>query len=473
MRKVVAILATLFMPAVAMGGEIVVLEAHPGPRPQDADRLLAPIYDEFALAGYLAGAGRLGPLVESRVSSPGLLLSADEAEDAIRSVEDGYAHFLAGDFEPAITTLTEAWARLRTSPATIAEDQARRDVVLKALVGLALAHKRLGHAEAATQAMAEVVRSFSDRPFNRAMFGPEGHDLWRKVKSELDAQGQGTLLIEVDDENAVIFLNERYDAVGRTRRELHPGRYRVYIQKGTTIGRLHEIDVVSGSVARMAVSWSFDSSLETRGWVGFAFASPLQQETLQGQYTTTAARALDASALIVLSIKTYQGRRAIVGASLSLDTGNPQRMAVLALEPVEPGPEQARGLARFLAGGERAPGLIVPGVGTPSDGPAHRERRFGTWKWLALGTGLAAVATGAVLVAVDEPKYDEMGSLNPQTVDTAGIGYVVGGIGVAALVAGGVLWWLDRDAEAAPTTPRAAIEPTAGGGVRLVLSGSF
>src|SRR5688572_31073881 len=45
----------------------------------------------------------------------------------------------------------------------------------------------------------------------------------------------------------------------------------------------------------------------------------------------------------------------------SIDSGKRYRTGVLALEPAEPGPAQIRSLAAFLAGGEPAPGLIIPG----------------------------------------------------------------------------------------------------------------
>lgn len=73
------------------------------------------------------------------------------------------------------------------------------EVARKTLVGLALAHKRLGQVERAAEHMAELLRSFPDRGFNRALFGPEAHELFLGVKRDLEAQAPGALAIEVDE----------------------------------------------------------------------------------------------------------------------------------------------------------------------------------------------------------------------------------------------------------------------------------
>ncbi len=382
--------------------EVIVLESYAGERPDDASRLMAPLLEALTGASYAAGPSGLGRRIEETLSRRSAFMTDEELSDARRLVDDGYGSWLKNDFPTAIDKLSRAVKLFQASPATLAQDQTRRDTVFKALVGLALANKRQGDSDEATRAMAEVIRSFPDREFNRTIYGPEAHELYGAVKADLDAQGKGSLRVVVDDENVVVFVNERYESVGTLNKtDLLPGVYRVYVQKGTTPGRVHIATVVPGKEETVEITWELDASLKTDdAWVGLSFPNAAKRQKQESGVAVSVGRALGAKRVIVVGIGTHEGRRAMVGTVLSVETAKPLRSAMLSLEPAEPGEPQIAGLGEFLAGGEAIPGLIV-GEGALSPARETPHGPFRTWKWVVAGLGTSVIATGIVGLAID------------------------------------------------------------------------
>ncbi len=396
-----AILAAAHDARAATPADVIVLESYAGERPDDAGRLMAPLVEALARASYAVGPSDLGKRIEETHSQSGALMTDSQLADVTRLVDDGYSSWLKNDFPTAIDKLSRAVSLFHASPATLAQDQTRRDTVVKALVGLALANKRQGRTDESTRAMAEVIRSFPDREFNRTIYGPEAHELYKAVKADLDEQGKGTLHVVVDDENVVVFVNERYESVGTLHKtDLLPGVYRVYVQKGTTPGRVHVATVSPGKEQTVEITWELDAALRTDdAWVGLSFPGAVKRQKQENGVAVSVGRSLGAQRVIVVSIATHDGRRSMVGTVLSVETAKPLRSAMLALEPSEPGEDQIAGLGEFLAGGEAIPGLIV-GEGAFSPG-SPRRRPFRTWKWVAAGLGTVAIVTGIVGLAID------------------------------------------------------------------------
>ncbi len=468
----------LCVPGLARG-QSVVFESYPGDRPGDADQLLAPLMAELESRDFLAGPGVLGKRIELRMSRSGHVLSSKEIATARRLVDDGWSKWISGNFRGASADMKAALDLYRSAPATIARDQSLRDPVLRALVGYALANKRLGNTAAATSAMAEVLRSYPDRGIDRTMFGPEAKRFYNDVAEDLRRAGTGTLRIDVDDANAVVFLNGRYVTLGSTTQsDLFPGRYRVYLQRGESAGRVHVVDVEAGGSAALSVTWGVEGTLRTRHYVGFQFRGSADQERHEARYATSVARALGATGVVVVRIGIVDGRRVIEGSVLLLDTGRTLRRAYLPIEPVMPNASQVRSLALFLAGEGATKDLVV--VGSKRDAPRDRdappshERPYRVWKWLALGAGTAALATGIYLMSIDgdcstgEPPAGASCAEVYET-RTPGIGATVGG---AVLVGTGFILWLKDDPN--PSEPRraATVVPTRGG-VMVGFGGTF
>jgi hypothetical protein len=476
-------------PAPARADTIVV-ESYGGQRPVDASRLLTPVLDELGKAGY-QDASRLGPKVEQSVSRGPGAMSADDFAAIARLVDDGYERsFLRSDFNGAVDKLTRAFTALTESPAMLAQDPTRRDLELTALVGLSLAHKRLGHADDAERYMSEIIRSFADRDFNRSKYGPEAHDLYSRLRGELVAHGRGALHVRVDDDAAVIFLNEHFEAVGKLDKgDLLPGTYRVYVQKGSEPGRLHLVTIEAKAEAHLELEWRFEAALHTdKDWVGLGYANAAEQRANERAHALRLGRALGATSVVVLSVEPREGRRAVVGTMLAIDTERPTRSGFVSLEPIEPSPQQLRGLGRFLTSGQIQEG-VHPDVGpvahaSEGGGSALRGRRLigvgvgvggivlaGVGGWLALSAKSSyddAHAPGGGCTADNQctqAGYDQV--KDAQTRGT--IATVVVGAGLAAVAAGVVLYLTAPKERAAPRGTRLEVVPSMGAGSAAVL----
>lgn len=273
-RVVVAVLVGLW-PSAARAERTLVLESHVGTRrPEDA-RILGPAREELRLRGAMTGIpdgaterlGRSGKLPEQRIMA------------ALTAIKKGHDLWMEGDFRRAAEVLAPAIADLQASPATFASKPELRSEIRRGLVALALAHHRLRAAEDATAAMAEVVRSFADQPFDRVTFGPEAHGLYQSVAATLRRSTPGKLRVSVNDDAATILVNERFAGVGTVAVDgVIPGRYRVYAQKGDHPGRLHVVDVAAGGTVEIMIDWKLDSWLRTdQDHVGLVFADTAEQ----------------------------------------------------------------------------------------------------------------------------------------------------------------------------------------------------
>ncbi len=490
-KAVVAVVAVVVITSItctsaAWARGPVAIESYGGPRPRDADSFMAPVLAELEVRGYAAS--KLGARIEDEVSLPGESLAPAAIADAEELISHGYRAFLKGEFETATDELGRALDVLRSRPATIARNQQLRDPTIKAHLGLSLAHLRLGHAEAATQTMAEFVRSFPDREISRASYGPEPAELAKKVRAELTQRGRATLTISVDDPTAVIFINERFLAVGQaSATDLFAGRYRIYVQRGTTPGRVHLVDVVPGSEHKLQVRWQLDAALSTRPFVGLVFDSEAARAASDAQLASDLGVGLDASQVVVLTIANLDKRRVIMGRVLDPGTGKASRSGALALEPAPPGRDKLVGLARYLAGGKPPKGMERPddgetdpagGAGAPPapvPAPAaidHSGRRpYRLWKWLALGSGVAAAGAGVALIVLDGRKSCSTTGCSDE-YNTALPGYVSAGVGATLIGVGIVLFVKDTSSGGTGERRQVGLAPV-DRGLALTYGGNF
>ena len=467
------ILFAAMLAASEAAADPIVMESYGGPRPEDADRLLAPVMAELSRAGFPAIAD-VERRIDGRLSRSAGAMDDARAADAVRTIEAGYKKFLGGDFDAAVSEIERGLQPLRAAPGAVAGKNDRRHAVMRGLLGLALSHRRLGRQTEATSAMAELVRSFPDREISYKDYGPEPRDFFQKVQGELAREGKGELAVDVDDDKAVVFVNERYAGVGDvTVKDLYAGRYRVFLQQGDELGRVHEVDVEAGRTATVTVSWQLDAAL--RAGARLVFADEAARQEREARHAVGVARTLGAPSVVVLGIRDNRGRRSVVGAVYSADSMRPLRSGAVAVEPVVPAPERLAALARLLAGDEAAADLVTPLAESksreaPEDdrgGGGGRPLRF--WKWVALGGGLAALGAGVTLIAIHQSPED--GSRDPSSRQTRVPGIVTAAAG-AALSGLGVYLFV-RDARDRRAGRSAMIAPLDSGGAAFVLSGSF
>ncbi len=421
--------------AAAPGGSIVV-ESYEGDRPADAPALLKPIYAELTRRGFVAQ-DKLVAVVEQTVSRSAGQLSASQSADAQKLVEQGYEHFINGDYQKAIESEQQAAALYASAPATLSKEPSLRDLEFKALVVTARSQEVLGAGEDAFRSMAEAIRTVPDRPINAADFDPQVKALHRRVKDELTKQGVGTLEVKVDDSTAVVFVDERFVGTGAVKLDgLLPGRYRVYVAKGDQPGRVREVELPAHGHATVDVPWQIDGVLRTRsGYVGLE--APRGAGT-DGEINEAikVARAIGAKSVVVLGIRTVEDRRSIVAYSISTESQNKFYGAVQ-IEPVAPPPATLEKLGALMAGDK----IDSAGIITKEPAPTRTRRVIGTrpsamhtLKWIFAGGALVALGSGGALIAIDDkPAAGTIRTPDYHDTKTIGIGVAAGGAALAAV----------------------------------------
>ena len=459
-------------PATAAATKTIVVEAYDGARPADAESLLAPVYAELARRGFVAGDG-LNGVIDASISRAAGQMSASESAEAQKLVAQGYDSFINGDYQKAVDAEQRAINLYQAAPATLAKESTLRDLELKALLVAGRSEEVLGDGEKAFDLIAEAIRMMPDRPVNGAEFDPSVKALYRRVKDELVKQGAGTLEIKVDDATAVVFVDERFVGTGEVKLDgLMPGRYRVYVAKGEQPGRVREIELPAKGHASVDVPWEIDGALRTRaGYVGIEAPDDAQLDA-----AVRLARALAAPRVIVLGIRTIEGRRSIAAYSIASESQNKIYGAVQ-VEPVSPAPPTLARLAALLAGDKVDDAGIIT-----KEPPAARTRRVigqrpsavHKLKWVFGAGALAAIGTGVAFIAIDdEPKAGGARTATYHDTKNLGIGVGVGGVVLAAVAA--YMFSTDKPVDIeAEVAPGVSLTPAIGpDGVGVALSGRF
>ena len=465
--------------AAAPGSEPIVLEAHAGPRPADADRLLAPVLSELRRNGF-AGPKVAAERIDDVLSRSGRAAGDEQVADALRAVEAGYKKFLSGDFDAAIQEIDRGLAVLRASPAAlVGKNDDRRAVVMRGLVGRALAHKRRGRPTQATEAMKELVRSFPQSEVSYKDYGPETREFFDAVRQDLAREGKGSIAVDLDDDRTVVFVNEHYVNAGDARiRDLYPGTYRLFLQQGNRYGRVHDVVVEAGTTTSVSLSWQLDAVLHTDGAAALLFDDEAARRDLEARFAIRVARSLGAPSVVVLGIRENRGRRSVVGAFYAADSMRPLRSGAVAVEPVVPGVDRFEALARLLAGEDEAAALVSPladdGARRAPVASASRDDRdggdrpFKVWKWVTLGAGLGALAGGATLIALDNAG----GARDRYERDTSTAGIVTASAG-ALLTGVGIYFFFRDSSDREESGPEGASLVPLDRGAALVVSGRF
>ncbi len=478
MRTVLVLLVVVAGTARA-GNPSVALESYTGDRPPDAARLLSPILDELAARGFVAG-DTLARQYDAQVSrSQAVGVPADFAAQ----VDRGFKSWVTGKFDDAIKQLGPLVDAAHANSGAFATNQALREPLLKALIGVALSQQRTGDPSAMRATFAEIVRSFPDTQISRATYGPEAYEAFEGIKREIAASGHGRLVVKLGDETGVLFVDEAYRGAGSSTIELSPGEYRVCVLTNKQPSRTHRVIVRPSSDTQLVIDAKLDRAVHTAGWTGFAFATEADREAHEAAFAAGFANAIGATAVAVVGIEQAKGHSAIVGSLVSLQSGREIRRASIAMDP-DPSTERLRALARFLAGDEPAAGLEVqlgagheapppppPSAGGHEEAPAKpdepseapRPPRWAGYKWISAGLGVAGLGGGAVELILDGRCQGTVPVGRPCTnvyqTKTQGIVF----LGVGAVFAGISIYLFTHDG--APKARTAYVVPTDGGAI--------
>jgi hypothetical protein len=474
-RALVAIftVAVFSSAAAAPTPDGIVVESYAGQRPEDANRFLAPVLDELAKRGYVAGPEVVGRRYEQRVSRANLNggLPGSFGDDA----EKGHKAWIAGRFEEAVKILTPLVDVALANPGAFIQNDPQRDKLLKAMIALALSQQRQGEKNLAKQTFAEILRTYPDMQLSRAQYGPDAFNMFEEVKKELGSAGRGKLVVKPAQEGGVVFINEKFQAIGTVvKADLLPGDYRVLVQSGKTMSRVYRVSVAAGKEAEVTVDADLDAVLHTSPkWTGFQFADAASREKLEAGYAAVVANGISAPSVVVIGIDVVRGKRAIVG-SLVLMNGREIRRGSINLDP-DPSVDLLRTLARFVAGDNAAPGVDIVLAGDPASAPATGDRvtigdvkkgadrgdsgMWGGWKYVTTGGAVVALGVGAYLLSVHDDCTDDPCT---EQRDTAVPGWISIGAG-AALAGVSIYLFIRGDGES--SSKHAYVVPTSGGAV--------
>ncbi len=399
---VVLFVLAAVVPARADG---IALEAYTGERPADASRLVTPIFDELAARKFATG-DTLAHTFDgsiSRAPQTASGLPSDFGEQADR----GFKLWVGGRFDEAIKQLVPLVEAAHANTGAFATAPALREPLRKAMIALGLSQMKTGDQAAMGVTFGELVRAFPDAQLSRATYGPEAFDAFEQVRRETNASGRGKLTVKVADEQAVVFIDEAYRAIGTTTAELVPGEYRVVAVVNKQPSRSHKVVVRAGGETTVVVDNGFDQAVRTSGWTGFSFPTEAVRDAHEAAYAIEFAKSTNATALAIVGIDQSKGHDVIVGSLISLQTGREIRRASVALDP-DPSNDRLQALAHFLAGDPPAAGIEVQlgakmsaaGVAAQHD-EDHPSGRWGGWKWITSVAAVGALGAGTTLLVLD------------------------------------------------------------------------
>ena len=435
------------------GRPILVLESYVGQRPEDAGAILRPLLDELDARGFVARPRSILERVGGRAPRPGALDRGRTAAEITQPAETGFAAYTRGRFAEAEAELTRAIAQIHRNPALLVLDTNNLNATFKVLVALALSQAKRGDTGGSVATMVELIRTFRSQPITRADYGPDAEQFYRAVWKQVQAMGRGQLSITVANEQAVIFVDGQIRGLGKAAlADLIPGVYRVFVQVPGTAGRQYELEVNANELAEIHIDWELDASLwMTDPWIGFVFATEAERAK-QAVFAGKLARRW--GQLIAVVGLVQQHGKAGVAASLYDTAGNAVRSAIIELPARFDGADERtlRSLARFLADGTPGDGVEVirdltsRGVRSAS-GASGGDGRSRLLPSLLVGVGVAAFVAGGVLYMIDQDPNPDTPSVYR---NTAPAGLTMGAAGLAAVGMGIWLWGARSGRSSAP-----------------------
>ncbi|HEY4241891.1 MAG TPA: hypothetical protein VGM88_18850 [Kofleriaceae bacterium] len=423
-RIVVAALIVAVVGSRSWAGVVVAVRVGEG---SNAETVLAPLLEEMETVDPLviSRPATMRPLVNARPARSGLPARGLTALDLLEDITTGQKLWRSGQVAEAIETLVPVIEKAHENPTAIVNDEAHRDSMLTALVALAMAyqnraedqrlskHAREEMRSKSEDVMAELVRSF---PNGQAAvldgFGSDATKQYRAASERLAAQGHGTLVVRVDDPNALIFVNE-WDHPSNATFEANvlPGVYRILVRTPGSDGLRYDVEVAPNQHAQLDVDSGFDGAI-TLGdrFVGLTFATEANAQQSAVSYARRLAGIVDPNsrALWIVRAAMWEGKPAVIGVLYDRETGLRVRGKGVVLDGHDDN-AKVRRLGRALlrpyvverdnsgvfvvpdpaSEGERARvGGAPPQAPVPSKAP---EIAFGTGSLVALGVGGAGL----------------------------------------------------------------------------------
>jgi hypothetical protein len=464
--------------AVAQKG--ITLEIYEGERPADADQILAPFFEEIDSQGLADTRGEARERIHETVSLDAGGLTDQEKVELEASVNAAALKFSGGRFEEAEALLLRQLERFRANELVLAENQGFRPVLYRTLGTLAAVSDRLGKTAEKEKYLTELALDFPDQSFARREFGPDLNVAFDAIRQRMGSRGRSSLEIVTNDVNGIILVNGRFVGVKRAvLPDLLPGAYRILVKSGTSTGRVHKVMLRPNVQEVVDVDLAFDAVLQSKTWVGLLY--PNARAAVEKGRATATRLALSAGAhqVVVVGINKRGGERLLHATLYNAENGRIvfRGSVGLGVGPELPPASQVRGLGEFISTGR-----AIPGVTAEEGGYVAPPTRYRAWKWIAVSGGLALVGAGIFTYTQDVPPIIPNSTGTPCTpadpCDTRRTyrrthvpGAIMMGVGAGLVIAGVVLFVIDKPIERAAVRP--AVSTTPGKTITFGLSGSF
>jgi hypothetical protein len=381
------------------------------------------------------------------------------APQIIDKLKLGIEHWINGRHESAESQLDVALYQARHNPALVVSDPTLRQLIPRAHVARAVSLLRLRRTEQAKLAMAELVRTLPEQSILDS-WGTEAEKIFQLARKELEAQGKGTLVVDVDDPATIFYLNE----AGQPHRSmlsaaLYPGRYRILVQDASGESRRYEITVSPNETTMLRLDWRRELEFSVSGeHVGFTFKTAAER-VREGDYARHFASLVRGQLIVVVGLVRWRKHLAMIGTIYRVDSDEPHRIGVVPLTGDQT--QALHDLAAFLfSPSTPAPSVTqlrsLPWEPRTADAQELIELRYPMGWVLSAG----AVAAGAVMVAVDRDSAPRVSA-----------GYTLLGFGLLGGITTSVFYLRRSGAGPKPTT--AMMLTPAHNGLFAGLSASF
>lgn len=511
----------------------IAVESYVGNRPADADRVLAPIRSALERHGFVVAPDLLAKRFEAHVWRSGGARSLGPA--IYKKIEDGAREFEDAKLSAA-TTLKAAVDLARANPVAWANEPKYRDQVRRGLLLFALAlnlrakdaRDQASHAKgkraaeysdrasadelARDEAIDDLLRNFPTFVVKADEYGAQAEALYQDGSKRAQQNGGGSVDLDVDDPNVIVYLDESQQPRKTTIGNLVAGRHRVLVVSASE-SHEYSVDVLAHRRSRVVVKWGLDSVLKVGDWAGFSFASDSERQHEPDLLASLVGTSGSIDIAATLTVKA--DGTSVIGQSYEMRSGKPLASCTAAVGR-RADPDSAEQFARCLANekddrpvattsGAAAP-RTTTAIGEPSttaparpatetavldttksgaetdadEGPGDTAQARGSshrWMlWTSIGAfGVAAISGGltAKFVLDGQAAGDDLDrvcavmctSAQAKTLiaaqDTANQrAWIAGGLSGAALVGGVVLLVLWHRSDKASSMPTAQIGPS-------------
>lgn len=299
-------------------------------------RLLAPFIGEMAHYPMYASPAEIRARLGDRVPRSGLADPSLQVSDLVAMYEEGYRLFKAGKFSVAIDKLAPAVRKAQENPVLLV-DQAHHDTWMNGLVALGMSRFRKKDLDGSEEVNRELARSFPNQEAAiRAAHGSEPARHYAAAQNALDARGRGTLVVDVNNSTALIYVDE-WDRPQNATFEANvlPGTYRVLVRMPGTDGLRYDAVVEPNRTTHLSVDLKFDDAVSiTDQFVGLVFSSESERDRYALDYARRLAAMIDAGNLTVVLVQLtdWKGHPAVMGTLYRVDTGAWVRARVAPLD---------------------------------------------------------------------------------------------------------------------------------------------